>query len=65
MEADTRFRVGRVFRAWRLQAFGIWITTGFFKVSVPRRQPIAEQAEPTQEAIEDPEHLWPNTDDGF
>ena len=52
MEAATLFRLGRVFRAWRLEAFGIWLTVGFFYVTVP--------------AIADSQpEVWPDTDDGF
>ena len=66
MEAATFFRLGRVFRAWRLETFGIWLTTGFFYVSVPRQPAIQPAIQPPEDGAEVlPEELWPDTDDGF
>ena len=66
MEAATFFSLGSVFEAWRPETFEVWLTTGFFYVSVPRQPAIQPAIQPPEDGAEVlPEELWPDTDDGF
>ena len=57
MEAVTILRLGRVFRAWRLRAFGIWlIWHPNYWPRQPAIKPAIQRPEDGAEVL--PEELW-------